>query len=245
MNPLRILVIVGTRPEAIKMAPIVKVLQRSQQAELFVCSTGQHREMLDQVFELFDIEPDVDLDVMRPNQTPTQVAARVLMALEPVLDDLRPDWMLVQGDTTTVMAAAIAAHYRRVRVGHVEAGLRTYDRDNPFPEEMNRVIADHVSDLHFAPTASARTNLLREGISEEKIFVTGNSVIDALLQIAGTAVARRKRCLAKNASTRLDFATRTPKKPPTYPRDRPSPRKSWAAPTANLRRLATAGANPI
>lgn len=184
MNALRILVIVGTRPEAIKMAPLIQLLQRNQHTEVFVCSTGQHREMLDQVFELFDIKPDVDLDVMRPNQTPTQVAARVLMALEPVLDDLRPDWMLVQGDTTTVMAAAIAAHYRRVRVGHVEAGLRTYDRDNPFPEEMNRVIADHVSDLHFAPTASSRANLLREGISADKIFVTGNSVIDALVQIA-------------------------------------------------------------
>ena len=121
---------------------------------------------------------------MRPNQTPTQVAARVLMALEPLLDDLRPDWMLVQGDTTTVMAASIAAHYRRVRVGHVEAGLSTYDRDNPFPEEMNRVVADHISDLHFAPTSSARDNLFREGFSEDSIHVTGNTVIDGLLQIA-------------------------------------------------------------
>ncbi|MCP4421388.1 MAG: UDP-N-acetylglucosamine 2-epimerase (non-hydrolyzing) [Chloroflexi bacterium] len=181
---IRILIIIGTRPEAIKMAPVIQLLQNDPQTEVHVCSTGQHRDMLDQVLDLFHIKPDIDLDVMRPNQTPTQVGARVLMALEPLLDDLRPDWMLVQGDTTTVMAASIAAHYRRVRVGHVEAGLRTYDRDNPFPEEMNRVISDHISDLHFAPTLSARDNLLREGIHSDTIHVTGNTVIDALLQIA-------------------------------------------------------------
>ncbi len=183
VNRLRILIVIGTRPEAIKMAPVIQALQARPEAQVFICSTGQHREMLDQVLALFDIKPDYDLDVMRPNQTPTQAAARVLTALDPLLAELRPDWALVQGDTTTVMAAAIAAHYRQVRVGHVEAGLRTYDRRNPFPEEMNRVVADHVSDLHFAPTPAARDNLLREGIHADTICVTGNTVIDALLQV--------------------------------------------------------------
>jgi len=167
------------------MAPVIQELGR--QADRFqgrVCATAQHREMLDQVLDLFGIVPDVDLDLMRPDQTPAQVAARVFLALEPVLRESRPDWVLVQGDTTTVMAAALCAHYNRVRVGHVEAGLRSYDRANPFPEEMNRVVADHASDLHFAPTAQARYNLLREGIAAHRIHVTGNTVIDALLQVA-------------------------------------------------------------
>jgi UDP-N-acetylglucosamine 2-epimerase (non-hydrolysing) len=140
--------------------------------------------MLDQVLALFNIVPDVDLDLMQPGQTPSQVAARVFLALEPVLRKRRPDWVLVQGDTTTVTSAALCAHYNRVRVGHVEAGLRSFDRANPFPEEMNRVVADHASDLHFAPTNRARENLLREGIAETQIFITGNTVIDALLQVA-------------------------------------------------------------
>jgi UDP-N-acetylglucosamine 2-epimerase (non-hydrolysing) len=170
---LKVLSVVGTRPEAIKMAPVIKELARHAD-----------REMLDQVFSLFDIIPGVDLDLMRPGQTPSQVAARVLLTLEPVLVAWRPDWLLVQGDTTTVMAAAVCAHHNRVRVGHVEAGLRSYDRDNPFPEEMNRVVADHVGDLLFAPTVQARENLLREGIAADRIRVTGNTVIDALLQVA-------------------------------------------------------------
>lgn len=185
MNRLKILSVFGTRPEAIKMAPIVKKLaQQPERVQSYVCVTAQHREMLDQVLTLFDIQPDYDLNLMAHNQTPTQVAARVLSTLEPVLAEVQPDWLLVQGDTTTVMAAAIAAHYQQVQVGHVEAGLRTYDRRNPFPEEMNRVVADHVSDLCFAPTAASRDNLLREGIAAAKIFVTGNSVIDALLEVA-------------------------------------------------------------
>ncbi|OGO36011.1 MAG: UDP-N-acetylglucosamine 2-epimerase [Chloroflexi bacterium RBG_16_57_11] len=179
---MKILVVIGTRPEAIKMAPVIRALQSvPDQVDISVCSTGQHRQMLDQVLSLFHIRPDVDLNLMRENQTPSQVAAGVLSALDPLLAEMQPDWMLVQGDTTTVMAATIAAFNRKVRVAHVEAGLRTYDRENPFPEEMNRVVADHVSDLHFAPTLQARAQLLAEGIPARSIFVTGNTVIDALL----------------------------------------------------------------
>ncbi len=179
-----ILSIVGTRPEAIKMMPIIKELFRhADQVESMVCTTGQHRDMLDQMFALFNIVPDFDMDIMRPGQTPSLVAARVLETLDPLLAEIKPDWILVQGDTTTVMAATIAAHHRRVKVGHVEAGLRTYDWMNPFPEEMNRVVADHVSNMHFAPTVRAKANLLGEGIHERSIHVTGNTVIDALLDV--------------------------------------------------------------
>jgi UDP-N-acetylglucosamine 2-epimerase (non-hydrolysing) len=179
-----VLSIFGTRPEAIKMAPVVHELRQRATVTSHVCVTAQHREMLDQVLDLFDIIPDYDLDLMRPGQTPSQVAARVLLELEPLLSDIRPDWVLVQGDTSTVMAAAIAAHHLRIKVGHVEAGLRTGDKLNPFPEEMNRVLTDAISDLHFVPTARARDNLLREGISEHSIVITGNTVIDALREVA-------------------------------------------------------------
>ena len=163
------------------MAPVVRELRRhSGEIDARVWVTAQHREMLDQVLQLFDIHPDLDLDVMRHAQTPSQVAAAVLQGLEPHLADEKPDWVLVQGDTTTVMATAIAAHHLRIKVGHVEAGLRTYDKFNPFPEEMNRVVADALSDLRFAPTRRARENLLREGVADSTIVVTGNTVIDAL-----------------------------------------------------------------
>jgi UDP-N-acetylglucosamine 2-epimerase (non-hydrolysing) len=208
---MKILVIIGTRPEAIKMAPVIRELRAPQgngvqdsfapaadgEIDVKVCSTGQHREMLEQVLSLFQITPDFDLDLMRPNQTPTQVAARVLIELESVLQAEKPDWVLVQGDTTTVMAASIAAHYQRVRVGHVEAGLRTYDRANPFPEEVNRVIADHTSDLHFVPTVHACENLRREGISPATIFVTGNTVVDALNWVAHQPPTPHVRALLK------------------------------------------------
>jgi UDP-N-acetylglucosamine 2-epimerase (non-hydrolysing) len=190
MNQVRrkILCVAGTRPEAVKMAPVIQELARRPDSfETRVCATAQHREMLDQVLELFGIVPDFDLDLMRPGQSPAEVAARVLLALEPLLRAERPDWVLVQGDTTTVLAAALCAQMNQVRVGHVEAGLRSYDRRNPFPEELNRVVADHASDLHFAPTQRAREHLLREGIPEESVQVTGNTVIDALLQVAGMA----------------------------------------------------------
>ena len=188
---LRILVIFGTRPEAIKMAPVVRALQARPEAfAVRTCATAQHREMLDQVLDLFGIVPDVDLDLMQRGQSLSDLGARVLAGLDPVFVAERPDWVLVQGDTTTVAMAALAAQHRQVRVGHVEAGLRTGDRRNPFPEEMNRVVADHVSDLCFAPTETARRNLLREGIPDALIRVTGNTVIDALLTVVGGAWPR-------------------------------------------------------
>ncbi|MCL6431555.1 MAG: UDP-N-acetylglucosamine 2-epimerase (non-hydrolyzing) [Anaerolineae bacterium] len=183
---MRILSVFGTRPEAIKMAPVIRELERRSECglESVVCVTGQHRQMLDQVLELFGITPDYDLAVMEENQSLAGVAAAVLARLEPVLRELRPDWVLVQGDTTTVAAASLAAFYARARVGHVEAGLRTYDKWQPFPEEINRRLAGVIADLHFAPTERSRQNLLREGVPAEQILVTGNPVIDALHWVA-------------------------------------------------------------
>ncbi len=184
--PICVLTILGTRPEAIKLAPVIRELGRHPETiRSRVCITAQHREMLDQVLDLFGIVPDVDLNLMQPDQTPSQVASAALERLDDLLQQERPDWVLIQGDTTTVLAAALAAYHRRVRIGHVEAGLRTHDKWRPFPEEMNRRLADHLSDLLFAPTEQARQNLLQEGIPEAFIHVTGNPVIDALLEIAG------------------------------------------------------------
>jgi UDP-N-acetylglucosamine 2-epimerase (non-hydrolysing) len=177
---MKIMSVFGTRPEAVKMAPIVAELRNHPSVESRVLVTAQHRDMLDQVLEIFGIRPDYDLNIMQDNQTPTDVAAEVLRRIQPILRDEQPDWILVQGDTTTVLAAALAAFYNRVKVGHVEAGLRTYDRRNPFPEEINRVLADQLSDLHFAPTETAQQALLKEAIPPERIHVTGNTVIDAL-----------------------------------------------------------------
>lgn len=168
------------------MAPVVRALQALAPAcTVRTCATAQHREMLDQVLQVFHITPDIDLHLMQPGQSLSGLGSRVLAAMDEVLVAEQPDWVLVQGDTTTVMMTALAAQHRQVRVGHVEAGLRTYDRANPFPEEMNRVVTDHVSDLLFAPTEVARTQLLREGIAAHRIVVTGNTVIDALLAVAG------------------------------------------------------------
>jgi len=174
--------IFGTRPEAIKLAPVIKELEkRPNEFDLVVAVTAQHREMLDQVLRLFDIAPDHDLDIMQAEQSIFGVTSRVLLGLEPLLQQEKPDFVLVQGDTTTVMAAALAAFYLKIPVGHVEAGLRTYDKFQPFPEEINRRLVSHIADWHFAPTPGARDNLLREGISADRIVVTGNTVIDALL----------------------------------------------------------------
>jgi UDP-N-acetylglucosamine 2-epimerase (non-hydrolysing) len=180
-RPVKILCVFGTRPEAIKMAPVVRELRRRRsRAEVKVCATGQHREMLDQVLGLFDIQPDYDLDIMRERQSLTDVTTGVLTHLDPVVAKEKPDWVLVQGDTTTTMAAALVAFYHRVKIGHVEAGLRTGNKLHPFPEEINRKIVSSLGDLHFAPTERARDNLLREGIADATIRVTGNTVIDAL-----------------------------------------------------------------
>ena len=173
--------IFGTRPEAIKMAPIVRELERfPDEIVSRVCVTAQHRELLDEVLDLFAIRPDHDLDVMQPAQSPTRVATEVLRRLEPVLADERPDWVLVQGDTTTAAMGGLAAFYGGARVAHVEAGLRSHEPREPFPEEVNRRVAGVVADLHLAPTAGARANLLREGVDPASVLVTGNSVVDAL-----------------------------------------------------------------
>ena len=177
---LKVLSIFGTRPEAVKMAPVVQELGKISGVESLVCVTAQHREMLDQVLDLFKIHTHFDLDLMRPNQSLSELTAAVFTDLEPVLRDEMPEWILIQGDTTTVMAASLLAYYHRIRVGHVEAGLRTDDKWQPFPEEINRRVASVVTDLHFAPTPWARDNLLREGVSQDRIVVTGNPVIDAL-----------------------------------------------------------------
>jgi UDP-N-acetylglucosamine 2-epimerase (non-hydrolysing) len=179
--PLRVLSVFGTRPEAIKMAPVVRELERYR-GEIVsrVCVTAQHRELLDEVLELFEIEPDYDLDVMQRGQSPTTVAADVMRGLEPVLVGERPDWVLVQGDTTTAAMGAIAAFYAGARVGHVEAGLRSNVPREPFPEELNRRLATVSADLHLAPTGGAALNLLAEGIDATSIVITGNPVIDAL-----------------------------------------------------------------
>ncbi|NMC80345.1 MAG: UDP-N-acetylglucosamine 2-epimerase (non-hydrolyzing) [Chloroflexi bacterium] len=180
---MRVLSVFGTRPEAVKMAPVIQALKAAPGVDAPVCVTAQHREMLDQVLDLFDIRPDIDLDLMRPNQDLAELTAEVLTHLDPVLNDLKPDWVLLQGDTTTVLAAALAAYYRGARVGHVEAGLRTGDKWQPYPEEINRRVAGVLADLHFAPTELSRQNLLREGVPSWRIVVTGNPVIDALQQI--------------------------------------------------------------
>ena len=175
-----VLLVFGTRPEAIKMAPLVKRMQNSRDLRCLVCVTGQHRQMLDQVLHLFDIQPDYDLDIMKPGQDLYDITCRVLAGMRDVLDQSAPDLVLVHGDTTTSTAAALAAFYKRIPVGHVEAGLRTHNIYSPWPEEMNRQLTGRMATYHFAPTPLSRSNLLREGVDDSRIFVTGNTVIDAL-----------------------------------------------------------------
>lgn len=180
-KPTKVMVVIGTRPEAIKLAPIVLELERHRtQFETDICVTGQHREMLDQMLRVFGLRPDHDLGVMTAGQDLAGVTAACLTGLERVLRQKRPDLVLVQGDTTTTFAASLAAYYQHIPIGHVEAGLRTGKKYDPFPEEINRRLATHLSDFHFAPTELARNNLLQEGVSPENIAVTGNTVIDAL-----------------------------------------------------------------
>ena len=176
---MKILTVFGTRPEVIKLAPVIEELRR-RGLEVLVCATAQHRDMMDQMLEVFSLRPDFDLDVMEENQSPLGVASRIFETLTPVLEKTRPEWLLVQGDTTTTFAAAWAAFHQRVAIGHVEAGLRTGDKLRPFPEEMNRRLTSALADLHFAPTARAVENLLAEGISRDHVHLTGNTVVDAL-----------------------------------------------------------------
>lgn len=180
MKKIRVMSVFGTRPEAVKMAPLVKALEKHSEIESIVCVTAQHREMLDQVLELFDIKPDYDLDIMKERQTLTGITTRVLEGMEKVLDEAKPDIVLVHGDTSTSFVAALAAFYKQIKVGHVEAGLRTFNKYEPFPEEMNRKLTGSLADLHFSPTPLAKENLLAERVDEEHIFVTGNTVIDAI-----------------------------------------------------------------
>ncbi|MBL8100829.1 MAG: UDP-N-acetylglucosamine 2-epimerase (non-hydrolyzing) [Anaerolineales bacterium] len=177
---MKVLSVFGTRPEAVKMAPVVKLLKETAGIESRVCVTAQHRQMLDQVLELFNIMPDYDLDLMRENQSLSQLSASIFTNLEPVLVDFKPDWVLAQGDTTTVAITSLLCYYHKIKFGHVEAGLRTHDKWQPFPEEINRRIAGTVGDLHFAPTEWSKNNLLKEGVDPNIIKVTGNTVIDAL-----------------------------------------------------------------
>jgi len=181
MEPIRVMTVFGTRPEAVKMAPLVKALEQAGEAiRPTVCVTAQHRQMLDQVLHLFEITPDYDLDIMEPRQTLTGITTKALKGLEQVLQEEKPHIVLVHGDTTTTFAASLAAFYQQVAIGHVEAGLRTYDKYSPFPEEMNRQLTGVMADLHFAPTEQSKSHLLQEHKPEARIFVTGNTAIDAM-----------------------------------------------------------------
>jgi len=212
-----ILLVFGTRPEAIKMAPLVKALQaQPEQFRTVVCVTAQHRQMLDQVLHIFDITPDYDLDIMKPNQDLYDITSRVLLGMRDVLKEVQPDVVLVHGDTTTSTAAALAAFYQQIPVGHVEAGLRTGNIYSPWPEEMNRLMTGRIATYHFAPTPLAKANLVKENVSEERIFVTGNTVIDALYMVVDkikndAALQSQLRGVLKDAgydTTRLDGSRR-------------------------------------
>ena len=180
MENIKVIVIFGTRPEAIKMAPLVKELEKNEKIQCVVCVTAQHREILDQVLELFNIVPQYDLNIMKSKQSLTGITCSVLQGLEEIFEREQPDIVLVHGDTTTTFAASLAAFYRKIPLGHVEAGLRTHDKFFPYPEEINRKLTGALADLHFAPTTTSKENLLREGIAGSAIFVTGNTVIDAM-----------------------------------------------------------------
>ncbi len=212
---MKVMIVIGTRPEAIKMAPVVKAMRyRPEMFNCRLCATAQHRSMLDEVLTVFGLQTDYDLDVMIKGQSPSEVAGRIFLRLDPLMEKECPDWVLVQGDTTTAMVSSLAAYHRGTKVGHVEAGLRTYNKHEPFPEEINRRIAGLVADMHWAPTETARANLLREGISDSQIHVTGNPVIDALFEVLRRpfnldailpAVARNKRVLLVTAHRRENF----------------------------------------
>src|SRR5581483_8951600 len=206
-NRLRVVSLFGTRPEAIKLAPVVRLLNDAGWADQIVVVTGQHREMLDQVIGIFDLHPDVDLDLMAHGQSLSELTERTLQAVTRVLRDCAPDMLLVQGDTTSAFVGALAAFYERVPVAHVEAGLRSFDPYNPFPEEINRRLISVVAQLHFAPTPRARQNLLAEGVPESRIQVTGNTVVDALLAISRSDALARLPALPLAPDHRLILVT--------------------------------------
>ena len=212
MSDARILFVFGTRPEAIKMAPVVHAVAATPGLEARVCVTAQHRQMIDQLMDWFSLHPDHDLNVMQPGQTLTELTARVLLGLEPVLKAEQPDMVMVQGDTTTSMAAALAAFYHGIPVGHVEAGLRTHRRDSPFPEEVNRCLTGVLADLHFPPTLRSQQNLLSEGVDPARVHVTGNTVVDALLDTAARLDGSDDPALAR-VRKELDAVTDSGRKP--------------------------------
>ncbi len=202
MNKLRAAVVFGTRPDAIKMAPLIRKMQADPKIEPMVCSTGQHREMLDQVLEIFDIKPDFDLNIMQENQSLQHITMRALEGLCSVFCELTPDVVLVHGDTTTCFAASLAAFYMKTAVGHVEAGLRTLDKYYPYPEEMNRRLAGTLADYHFAPTRSNKSNLVNEGVNPDRIYITGNTVIDAM-----SITVKNKYVFQNEVLRNLDFSS--------------------------------------
>ncbi|UCM63200.1 UDP-N-acetylglucosamine 2-epimerase (non-hydrolyzing) [Aeromonas hydrophila] len=202
MKAQRVLIVFGTRPEAIKMAPIVKAFQANRKVDVRVCVTGQHREMLDQVLNLFEIEPEYDLNIMKPGQDLTDVTTAILQGLKPVFAEFKPDRILVHGDTATSFAATLAAYYHRIAVGHVEAGLRTGNIYSPWPEEGMRRLTGGIADQHYTPTISSLKNLIMENIAPETIFVTGNSVIDALIEVSHR--------IDKNVGMKAELAARFP-----------------------------------
>ncbi|MBQ2284116.1 MAG: UDP-N-acetylglucosamine 2-epimerase (non-hydrolyzing) [Clostridia bacterium] len=202
MKKIKVMTVFGTRPEAIKMAPLVKELEKNEKIESIVCVTAQHRQMLDQVLAIFNIKPDYDLDIMKDRQTLISITTNVLQGLDEVLKQAKPDIVLVHGDTSTTFVGALAAFYNQIPVGHVEAGLRTYDKYSPFPEEMNRCLTGRIADLHFSPTISNRNNLIKEAIDDKDIYITGNTVIDALK----TTVSKKyKLC---SSMDKVDFSKR-------------------------------------
>ncbi len=200
MDRIKVMTVFGTRPEAIKMAPLALELKKYPEIEPVVCVTAQHREMLDQVLEIFKIKPEYDLDIMKERQTLIGITTRVLEGLDSVMKEAKPDIVLVHGDTSTTFVGALAAFYNQIKVGHVEAGLRTYDKYSPFPEEMNRCLTGRIADLHFSPTVQNKNNLLREAIPEDRIYITGNTVIDAL-----KTTVREDYVFQTDALNRLDF----------------------------------------
>lgn len=205
MNKKTILVIVGTRPEAIKLAPIILCLRECpEKYNLVICSTGQHKEMLGQAFADFNIEPDIDLGIMTSNQGLAQITSTLFGKIDDVIKNTSPEWVLVQGDTTTVMVASLCAFYRRVKVGHVEAGLRSGDKWHPFPEEVNRKIAGVVADVHFAPTTLSAENLIREGVDENRVIISGNTIVDALNCIVAKVAKERPENIPQKAIRALD-----------------------------------------
>ena len=201
------LIIFGTRPEAIKMAPLVKAFLANDAFETKVCVTAQHREMLDQVLDFFDITPDYDLNLMKPGQNLYGLTAAIITELQPVLEEFNPDFVYVHGDTTTTMASSIAAFYSGAKVCHIEAGLRTFNKNSPFPEEINRTITGHIADFHFAPTQTSFDNLIREGVPKEHILITGNTVIDALME-SRSIVENIKDSEIEQLKSTLDFSKR-------------------------------------